>query len=391
MTTAKLFIFSIFFALLFVMIASQKSSLEPEDTISSLRIELEQLKTKVSILESTFEKSDSKLNKDDGIKQMENIIPEKSQSATLRNKIVALQQKGSLDAYQELEGSNSHVAEAEKLLQKVNNVRIQMTEEALQVTEEEMMKEESEATFMKSLKSLIADHWNYSWRPALDALFPKVRQVGEMCIEMLKKEGVPVMKDQWLSFISSLGSHFKPLTAKIIEAYHVTKNSLLSNTANIQTTFSPFIQELPVMKDQWLTFISSLSSCLESLTAKIMEACRLTKNSLLSYTVKIQTATAPFIQEVYKFAKPYINQFETVRKPYTDMDVVILQPHSGKPARACRMLVTSIISYHNQVQQWLKTNELTRPLASIGLPPLLYCACLLYACVDFIQLFLGKK
>ncbi|XP_028773744.1 uncharacterized protein LOC114730796 [Neltuma alba] len=209
-------------------------------------------------------------------------------------------------------------------------------------------KSQSIATLQKkieALQSLVAARWNYSWRPALDALSPKmflklsqVRRNGGMCIKMLKTEWIPVIKDQWFPLISSLGSHFEPLTAKIIEAYHVSENLLLSSTAKIQTTFSPFIQELPIMKDQWLTFIYSLCSCFVSLTAKITEVYRVTKNSLLSHTVKIQTSTAPFIR-----------------------------PNSGKSVWACRMLVTSIISYHNQVQQWLKTNKLTRSLASIEL------------------------
>ncbi|KAK4257722.1 hypothetical protein QN277_007277 [Acacia crassicarpa] len=256
MATPRLFIFSILAALLFVITLQQRLPLEPEDAISSLRIELEQLKTKVLILESAIEKSDTKLKSEDvGIKQMESIILEKSQSiATLKNKIEALQQNGSLDAEQELNGSNSHGAE----LQNVSNeqkIEIHMTEEAPQVTEEEMMKAQPAATFIKSLK-----------------------------------EWIPVMKDQWLPFISSLTSHFELLTAKIIEAYHVTENLLLSNKAKIQATIALFIQELPVMKDQWLTFIYSLRSCFE----------------------------------------------------FT-------------------------ISYHNQVQQWLKTNESTRSLASIEL------------------------
>ncbi|KAI9112486.1 hypothetical protein K1719_016409 [Acacia pycnantha] len=277
MATPKLFIFSIFAALLFVITTQQKLPLEPEDAISSLRIELEQLKTKVSILESAIEKSDTKLkSKDVGTKQMESIILEKSQSIkTLQNKIESLQQKGSLDAEQELNGSNSHGAELQNVSNEQKN-EIHMTEEAPQVTEEEMMKAEPAATFIKSLKPLIAGCWNYSWRAAWNALFPK--------------EWIPVMKDQWLTFISSLSSHFELLIAKIIEAYHVTENLLLSNKAKVQATIALFIQELPVMKDQWLTFIYSLRSCFES-----------------------------------------------------------------------------IISYHNQVQQWLKTNESTRSLASIEL------------------------
>ncbi|KAF7806664.1 Coiled-coil domain-containing protein [Senna tora] len=317
MANPKLFVFFMFFAFLFVRNASQKSHAEPESSISSLRFELEQLKKKISILESAIEKSYHELrSEDDDITEMENDSLEKSESiSSLQNKIETL--------------------EFQKVSDK-QKTTLHMTEQALQAPEEEKMKVEPETTSMKSAKSLIVSHWKFSWRPALDASFPKIleklaklRRDGEMCIETLKTEGIPVMKDQWLDFLSSFGPHFESLTAKTIEAYHATKNYLLPSI------------------------------------------------------VKLQNADSPFIQEALKFAKPYINQIEIMTKTCMDSMVVTLEPYSRKLVCAYRMLVTSAITYHKKVQQMLKTNELSRSFASMELA---WFAATALLCLPFVFL-----
>ncbi|KAM7477860.1 hypothetical protein LguiA_026073 [Lonicera macranthoides] len=85
---------------------------------SSLNIELDQLKSKISILESSIaERTQELKRKDENIKQLEGIIQEKLDSvALLRSEIQLLQEKGSL-------GAKEPVGKAGELKKQVDNLQ----------------------------------------------------------------------------------------------------------------------------------------------------------------------------------------------------------------------------------------------------------------------------
>ncbi|KAG4981035.1 hypothetical protein JHK82_034282 [Glycine max] len=61
--------------------------------------------------------------------------------------------------------------------------------------------------------------------------------------EQLKEESIPIVKNQSLSFTSYAKPLFDFLTAKIIEAYHVSKKTLISLLVKFLRSTIPFVQD----------------------------------------------------------------------------------------------------------------------------------------------------
>ncbi|KAI4344444.1 hypothetical protein L6164_011673 [Bauhinia variegata] len=341
MGTSKLFMF--IFASLIIVIAPYHQ--EPEDAISRLRFEFVQLKYKVSVLETNIEKTNRKLkSKDESIEQMEKIILEKEESiSSLQNNIDSLQQEEPLDAKRQMNEPHAHVVELEKQVDKIKRdiemldkkkvelqVRANVADKKIQelhfkLVNEEMVKSKLEVTFMelvedyqgwlpywlvirlRDFQSFIVARWNYCWRPALEESFQKIlvklshiQTDAVTCIETIKIEWIPVMKDQWLAFISYVKPYVESQKVKTIEVYH---------------------------------------ACMNSQTVK----------------------------EAHKFAESYMYQLKTVSKPYLDKALTSLQPYSKNAVYTCRKIVLCVVSCHEQIQQLLKTNELTRSLVTMDL------------------------
>ncbi|THG09673.1 hypothetical protein TEA_014617 [Camellia sinensis var. sinensis] len=412
MAASKLLLFSLFLTLIFARSTADAGTdnvdgFKPELSDSSLKIELDQLNSKVSLLESSIDDKIHELKrKDKSIKQMGNIIQEKSATiASLQSEIQALQ--GSLDAKEQVGRAHARVGELENQVEKlrkeietqnkkrdaletqvkvseqkvlelnsklesvsmmhvlvslqvdfmgtVNSAatlqlhrindeqksRIRKTERALQVAEEEMMKAKLEAntvskelievreawiphwlaTHLLHCQSFIVTHWREHGSPAFDATFQKalqkkaeVEKWAEPHIETVKTIWIPIMKDQWLRFATQFGLHVKSLTAKTIEVYHASKNSIVPHVA------------------------------------------------------KVQEMVDPHFQEVKKFTKPYIDQVTTMTKPHVDKAHLLMKPYTKKVIRTYRKCIRAATKYHRQVQatihEKLKSHDLTKPLAT---------------------------
>lgn len=219
--------------------------------------------------------------------------------------------------------------------------RIRKTERALQVAEEEMMKAKLEAntvskelievreawiphwlaTHLLHCQSFIVTHWREHGSPAFDVTFQKalqkkaeVEKWSEPHIETVKTIWIPIMKDQWLRFATQFGLHVKSLTAKTIEVYHASKNTIEPHVA------------------------------------------------------KVQEMVDPHFQEVKKVTKPYIDQVTTLTKPHVDKAHLLMKPYTKKVIRTYRKCIRAATKYHRQVQatihEKLKSHDLTKPLAT---------------------------
>ncbi|KAL7193921.1 hypothetical protein ACSBR2_025543 [Camellia fascicularis] len=387
MAAPTLLLFSLFLTLIFAKSTADAETdnvdgFKPELSDSSLKIELDQLNSKVSLLESSIDDKIHELKrKDKSIKQMENIIQEKSATiALLQSDIQALQ--GSLDAKEQVGRAHARVGELENQVEKLRKEietqnkkrdaletqvkvseqkvlelnskleslhrindeqksRIRKTERALQVAEEEMMKAKLEAntvskelievqeawiphwlaTHLLHCQSFIVTHWREHGSPAFDVTFQKalqkkaeVEKWSEPHIETVKTIWIPIMKDQWLRFATQFGLHVKSLTAKTIEVYHASKNSIEPHVA------------------------------------------------------KVQEMVDPHFQEVKKVTKPYIDQVTTMTKPHVDKARLLMKPYTKKVIRTYRKCIRAATKYHHQVQatihEKLKSHDLTKPLAT---------------------------
>lgn len=359
-------------------------SLKSELSQSSVEIELEQLKSKISSLESSIVEKTSELkSKDESIKQMENVLQEKSATiAALQSDVKAHEQKWSVDAKEQLGKAHARVSELEnqvdnlrkeletqnekrdavearlavaekkvldlnlklESLKKTNDEqksRIRKTERALQAAEEEMVKARLEATtvakdltqvreawvphwlatHLMNCQSFIVTHWKESGRPFLDLTFQEALQKKDQ----LRKWAEP---------------HFETVKTKWI----------------------------PIIKDQWLRVVTEIGPHVESLTAKTIEVYHSSKNYIQPHVVKVQEIVDPHFQEVKKFTKPYIDQVATVTKPHVEKARVILKPYTKKIVRTHNKFVKVATMYHRQVRATisakLRDHELTKQFAT---------------------------
>lgn len=357
---------------------------DTSDDDVSLRIELDRIKSKISLLESNVEEKVRELKtKDESINQMEGIIREKSVIiSSLQNDIQAARQKGSVNdkgpvgkAQAQIDELETQVANlkkgAEKLIQKRNTLesrasladkkvaelnteleslkrinneqktRIRKTERALQVAEEEMLKAKSRETkILEGLKevqeswvphwlsihllhfqSFISTQWKEGGRPMLDATLQKALQ-KKAEIEKWAEPHVKIVKTKWI----------------------------------------------PVVKDRSRRLITQIEPGVEILTAKTYEVYHASKKSIGPRVVKLQEIVDPYFQEVKKVTKPHMDRVVTVAKPHVDNVRVLLKPYTKKISRACRKFLKSFTSYHHQIQkairEILRNNELTNSLAT---------------------------
>ncbi|XWS17940.1 hypothetical protein CRYUN_Cryun33cG0110800 [Craigia yunnanensis] len=350
MATLKLVIFSLFVALIFTKISADVS-IEPvldsdASDSSALKMKLDQLNSKIRLLESYVEEKTRELEtKDEIIKQKEKIIQDKSDSiASLHTELSSLQEKGTSDAEEQVGKAHAQALELQKQLQKINNDqknKIAKTEQALKVAEDELMKAKFEASSkMNELmevhsawlppwlavqlircQAFIQTHWNEHGEPAMDMVIQKAMEKkalaekwAEPHMEAIKSKWVPAIKDQWLVVTTYAEPHVQLLTAKTVEVYEVTK-----------TAITPHV-------------------------------------------IKVQEIVDPYFQEAKKFSKPYIDQVATLAKPHVDKVRVVMKPYTKEVVNAYGKFLESATTYHHQVQtsvqEILKKHELTRPLAN---------------------------
>ncbi|KAI3443428.1 hypothetical protein Pfo_000093 [Paulownia fortunei] len=350
-------------------------------------LELHQLKSKISSLETSIEDQTGKLKrKDGGIKQLEKVIEEKSNSlASLQSAVRSLQEKGSLEVKERIEEVNTRVNELEKQivylkkeieaqnkrkdeleaqanvaekkieglnlklenLRKINDEqksRIRKTRHALQVAEEKMLKAKLEASSItKQLKevhqawlppwfsahlvhcqSFVLTHWNEIARPAFDLIIQKaLKQKYE--VEKWVQPHLERVKTKWF----------------------------------------------PIIKEQYNAIVDNFHPWIQLLSTQATDYYHVTWSTIEPHIVKIQEIMGPYFQEAKMFMKPYIDQVSEITKPHLDKAQLFLKPYSKKVVRYHKKITKNVRGYHSLVQatlhDTLNNYELTKPLATEGL------------------------
>ncbi|QCE16126.1 uncharacterized protein LOC114162833 isoform X2 [Vigna unguiculata] len=419
MAPTKLFFLAFSVALIFATVGAEadvsiEGSVAEPDT-SAFKIQLDQLNSKIRILESEIrEKSEEVKRRDEIVAGKEKIIQDKSVTIqSLQNDIASLQKKGSLDAEEQVGKAHARAVElqnqVDKLkgeletqnrekgnwetrvlglekkvhdlnskledLQKINQeqrTQIQKTERALKVTEEEMVKAKFEAAVIQAELSATRGAWLPPWL-AVHYLHSK------SCVET-----------QW-------NKHGKPVWEKVAQ-------KALDKKAQAGKWAEPHVEIIktkwvPAVKEQWYVVKTSAEPHVQLLTTKTVEGYEATRKTISPHLSKAKEFVHPYYQEARKFSKPYIDQIAVVAKPHVDKVQVVLKPYTNKVVHVYGKFLESATTYHSQVQatvqETLKKHELTRPLATKELEWFAASALLalpiIFAARVFSAVFCNKK
>ncbi|XP_057434647.1 uncharacterized protein LOC130727515 isoform X2 [Lotus japonicus] len=380
MAPPKLFLFTLSLALIF-SISAADAGVSHDD---SVKIQLDQLNSRILTLESQIkDKSQELKKKDEVIAEKEKFIQDKSSTVeSLQNEVASLQKKGSLDAQEEvgkaharagelqkqvenlkreLEKQNkekvnweTRVAELEKKIhdlnsklediQKVNEeqkTKIRKTERALKVAEEEMVKAKLEAN--SKARELIEAHGN--WLPPWLAVhYIRSKSLVEA---HWNKHGKPVLE---------------VVTQKALEKKAQAEKWAEPHLETVKTKW------IPAVKQQWSEVKTQAEPRVQLLRTKSFEVYETSKKAIDPHFSNAKEFVDPYYQEARKLSKPYIDQVAVAAKPHVDKAQVVLKPYTKKVVHAYRNFLQSATTYHRQVQatvqETLKKHELTRPLAT---------------------------
>ncbi|GAB4837674.1 hypothetical protein Ancab_002525 [Ancistrocladus abbreviatus] len=366
------------------VVVVEKSQSDVVDPSSTAKIEVEQLKSKIQLLEKRIDESSENLkSKDEEIVKLEKVIQDKSDDvASLQSEIELLQKKGSSHAEElvgkadaragelqkqvdllkkeiesqrkEKDALEARTREAEKKiegltlkledLQKINDeqkVKVRKTERALQVAEEEMMKARFEATSRHKELSEVHGAWLPPW-----------------------------LADHFVHFQSFIVTEWNEHGKPVIE---IITEKVLEKKAQSEEWAKPRIETIksawvPAMKEHWVTITEHVEPHIQSLSTKTVEVYEASKGAIKPHIIKVQEVADPYYQEVKKFSKPYVDQVATVAKPHVERARIVLKPCTKKAVHSYQRFLESASTYHQQVQatvhENLKNHEFTKPLAT---------------------------
>ncbi|KAK9699651.1 hypothetical protein RND81_08G187300 [Saponaria officinalis] len=354
------------------------------DDSSSLKIEFDQLKAKIQILETRLDESNQNLKtKDEKIAQLDVVIKEKSDKvASLQSQIEFERKKGTSDAEERYAKAHARATELQKRveelkkemeeqnkeklvledrakdsqkriddlslklekLQKINDEqksRIRKTERALQAAEEEMMKAKLEATSRSRELTEVHGAWFPPW------LLDHILRSWSFVEAEWNEHGKPVLEI---------------LIQKGLEKKGRAENWAAPHVETIKT------KVVPAVKEQWVTVIEYVEPHVQLVTAKTVEAFEASKTAVKPHIIKVHELADPYYQEVKKASKPYIDQVATVAKPHVEKARTVLKPYTKKALHVYGKFLESATVYHQQVQdtvhEKLKQHEVTKALAT---------------------------
>nr|GMC63382.1 myosin heavy chain, striated muscle isoform X2 [Ipomoea batatas] len=350
----------------------------------SLLLELDQLKSKISLLESSISERVDKLRaKDEKVEELEKILASKSAALeSLQTQFQLIQEQKSLNAKEQVGKANARADELEKQndilkkeieaqnkqkdnlvgraneaeekiqelnlklenLQRINEEqksRIRKTERALRVAEEEMVKAKMEASSISKQLQEIHEGWLPRW----------------LAVHLVHCQSI---------IVTHWNEHGRP-------ALNLSMKKALEKKSELETWVKPHIHTfqtewIPMIKEHCREFARNIEPQLNILSTKTIDFYHASKNYMEPHIVRAQEFLIPYYEDTKKFTEPYIDHIAFIVKPHVDKATAFLKPYSKKAIRHYRKFMKSARLYHQQVQTTihdkLKNNEYTEPFAT---------------------------
>lgn len=361
-----------------------ESESEPEPDDSPLQLEIEQLRSKISSLESSLFGTTKELkNKDAVIFNLEKVILDRSAGiSALQAEIESLKRKGAVVAEEKVGKAHARASELEKEVgklkaeketlarkiealearaseaeKKVGELKLQLenlektnedqkrklkkTERALKVAEEELMRAQLEATSKSKVLNEVHEAWLPPW------LATHVGRFQVFAVAEWNEHGQPTM-DIFLQ--------------KVAEKSAQAQKWAEPHVKHVKTKW------IPAVNEKWVTFTTSVQPHVQTLSAKSAEIYGVCRSTVTPHLLKAQEVATPYVQEVKRRSKPYIDQIATVTKPHVEKVRVVLKPYTNQAVYSYGKFLESATTYHHQVQgvvhEKLEKHELMKPLAT---------------------------
>uniref|UniRef100_M4D3V9 DUF641 domain-containing protein n=1 Tax=Brassica campestris TaxID=3711 RepID=M4D3V9_BRACM len=133
---------------------------------------------------------------------------------------------------------------------------------------------------------------------------------------------------------------------------------------HIETMNSKWI---PSIKEACVTLTIYLEPKVHYLTEKSIEVLSMSKQAFTPHIIQGFDVSCYYLEVIRTHTAPYTSQVMTIAKPHLEKVQVALEPYTEHVRHGFKKLVDSTKVYHQQAQEMLKNNEITKPVATMDL------------------------
>ncbi|CAA7048808.1 unnamed protein product [Microthlaspi erraticum] len=153
---------------------------------------------------------------------------------------------------------------------------------------------------------------------------------------------------------------------------HITLQKVSRKIEQVQKWSEPHIETLnskwiPSIKDAFVTLTIYLEPKVQYLTDKSIEVLSISKEAFTPHLIQGYDVSCYYLEVIRTHTHPYASQIMTIAKPHLEKVQVVLEPYTKTVRDGFKKLVNSTKIYHQQAQEMLKNNEVTKPIATMDL------------------------
>ncbi|WOL05511.1 hypothetical protein Cni_G14240 [Canna indica] len=308
---------------------------EAEGSISPLEPGIEQMRLKISSLESGVSDRTNELKrKDDIIQQLEMIVDEKSAAIeSLQLEMVSFQKRGAIDAQRMLRKATTRARELEKQIDGlVNELRAQSEKrEDLEARAARAEKEIREIS--RKVESL------------------ETRNDEQQCRLQETQHSLALLEEQ----LTKTQLEAKLASSKLIEVYQAWLPVWFANY------FSCCPNWIPTAEQQLKIFPRQIQLHMQSSTNKLVEAYARCQAVFVSRLQEVQDFVDPYFQRAKKHLEPSINWISSIMKSHVEEAYLFFKEDGKNPLCAFNKFFNSVQAI---ILETLERHETSKPLAT---------------------------
>ncbi|CAH8322369.1 unnamed protein product [Eruca vesicaria subsp. sativa] len=153
---------------------------------------------------------------------------------------------------------------------------------------------------------------------------------------------------------------------------HITLQQVSLKIKQVQKWSEPHIETMtskwiPSIKEACVTLTIYLEPKVRYLTEKSIEVLSMSKQAFTPHIIQGYDVSRYYLEVLRTHTAPYTSQIMDIAKPHLERVQVSLEPYTENVRNGLKKLVESTKIYHQQAQEMLKNNEITKPVATMDL------------------------